>query len=1027
MTMHLKFMNLNLKSTLLILLAATAVSLAGCSETTPDIDAEIPEEEEPQKPEEPEGPEITPHYFSIEEALQSLSFPADQSEKFIPIDTDLPAEEWKITDPDSWVSVTVVEPDPESGEGGGLNLTIETNNEVEVRSTSFKAGATVDGVYTEFEITVRQLGEAPAILVNNSNLTAQGGSFNLSVLSNMPVKLGPALSPDNSECGWIEVAENGQPVTRSLVEYEFKCYAFPNVKAASRSASITVSSADPAYDISKTLTVTQAAGQGIPEPDTTPDIKITISSAQASSTNPGSGVEHLFDNIKEYDSDSYLYHTLWEQNGGTTFPVTVTFTFASPSRVSYMIWYSRFSYANGNPGAFDAEYRLSNESTFRPFKSGTFGSASNSMFNMDQTPGAHTIQFPKSVENVKQVRLTFYSGYGGYIAGVETEFYNSVRNAGSQASLDKVFTDSSYSELRPNVTREDIYALYETEPYFAENVAMPLFSGTYKGYERDFRIGTYEAYSNGEDKWLEFRTRKYTRMDNPTGICVNKGDKLVVCVGPMPAGNYCYLGIAGEASNGYTARYDDFDYNVGLVEGINEITAGADGMCYIVNRAGTLTSSSGAVKVHFIPGYGRTVGYFDLRRHTDSDYKALLGASKEKYFVAKGTNIIFNMHSATLRKYAPDGITSGLTAWDNILGWQLELMGLARQNSNGTWDRLVDQTHFNNHMVAVSTSQQEAYMDASNYRINFQIESAIPKIISLELLNKAEDNTWGPAHEAGHVNQMFMLWKSNAESSNNLFSNYAIYKMGVYGSRGSRLSVLSDYFAKGKSWVEMGGADYEDTEMHMRMNWQLWLYFHRCGGNTQFWPRLYNLLCTEFRLPNEQAGYYNMTEDNGKCQMLFAEAACKAAQLDLTDFFEAWGFLRPVDMTYSQYGTTRYTVTTAMINDLKKKMAAYPKAPAIQFIEDRTNTCDLGYYTIFQNKTPITGTPTYTLDYFGPTPAIFVSGCSNAVGVEVRDASTNALRYFSNWNNFPLQDVSTSNMKVFVVQWDGTRIEATQK
>ncbi|MCH5332210.1 MAG: hypothetical protein J1E33_07420, partial [Alistipes sp.] len=210
-----------------------------------------------------------------------------------------------------------------------------------------------------------------------------------------------------------------------------------------------------------------------------------------------------------------------------------------------------------------------------------------------------------------------------------------------------------------------------------------------------------------------------------------------------------------------------------------------------------------------------------------------------------------------------------------------------------------------------------------------------------------------------------------------------------------------------------------------------------CGVDTGFWPRLYKLLCTDkYRLPNEQAYLYGMTEDNGKCQMLFAEAVCEAAQMDFTDFFEAWGFLKPVNIRYNQYGTTQYTVTQSMIDNLKAKMKSYSKkAPAIQFLEDRTvknnvQYGDMGYYETFRDKRSITGTPKYS--YNSVSNTITITGCSNAVGVEIRGPGSGStlgeLRYFINWYGFFIpSNVSTSDMKVYVVQWDGTRIEATRQ
>jgi hypothetical protein len=51
----------------------------------------------------------------------------------------------------------------------------------------------------------------------------------------------------------------------------------------------------------------------------------------------------------------------------------------------------------------------------------------------------------------------------------------------------------------------------------------------------------------------------------------------------------------------------------------------------------------------------------------------------------------------------------------------------------------------------------------------------------------------------------------------------------------------------------------------------------------------------------------------------FVRTASTIAQLDLTDFFEKWGFLTPVD--YTSEGT-RFTVTQAQVDALKTEIAA---------------------------------------------------------------------------------------------------------
>lgn len=52
--------------------------------------------------------------------------------------------------------------------------------------------------------------------------------------------------------------------------------------------------------------------------------------------------------------------------------------------------------------------------------------------------------------------------------------------------------------------------------------------------------------------------------------------------------------------------------------------------------------------------------------------------------------------------------------------------------------------------------------------------------------------------------------------------------------------------------------------------------------------------------------------------------ASKAANQNLTDFFEMWGFFEPVNTTIEQYGTYKYYVSDAMIREAKEYMAQFP-------------------------------------------------------------------------------------------------------
>ena len=212
----------------------------------------------------------------------------------------------------------------------------------------------------------------------------------------------------------------------------------------------------------------------------------------------------------------------------------------------------------------------------------------------------------------------------------------------------------------------------------------------------------------------------------------------------------------------------------------------------------------------------------------------------------------------------------------------------------------------------------------------------------------------------------------------------------------------------------------ENTELHMRMNWQLFVYFHRVLGDEQFWPRLFKLLR---QTPPVES-------NPGWSQLNFAEQACAAANLDLTDFFEMWGFFVPVDnVPYEQYGNWTLNVTPAMIAETKARIAAkrYRKpAHVIQYIEDRKQNDtgnvdevgDVGYWTQFRDNQRITKNVTYKLS----GTAIRITNGEEAVAFELRDAQ-DKLIWFSNFLNFEVSSSVLDKMdKIYAVQANGTRI-----
>lgn len=89
-------------------------------------------------------------------------------------------------------------------------------------------------------------------------------------------------------------------------------------------------------------------------------------------------------------------------------------------------------------------------------------------------------------------------------------------------------------------------------------------------------------------------------------------------------------------------------------------------------------------------------------------------------------------------------------------------------------------------------------------------------------------------------------------------------------------------------------------------------------GKSDFYKDLYEYMRNQDNSQATNDGFY---------QLDFVRATCRIANLDLTAFFEAWGFLTPVDITVNDYATKQFTITQQQIDELKAEIAAknYPQ------------------------------------------------------------------------------------------------------
>ena len=768
-----------------------------------------------------------------------------------------------------------------------------------------------------------------------------------------------------------------------------------NIGSNRRTANVKVSSATKHY----TITVTQYSASDIVIEE---DIQVKPYAGKASEeeTDPDRSIEHSFDD-KFIADGGVPYHSKWGQSAD--FPVILEYYFEGNTDIDYFIYHTNSG--NGTFGKFDV-YTQTKENT-EYVHQGSYD------FNMRNSPSIASLKTPVKATKVK---FEVHSGKNGYVSCDEMQFFKKNKKNTLEEQLLTVFTDITCSEIKPDVTQEQIEAL----PEFFIQTASALKDDSYNKWEKEFRIREYCPYSSA-DEWADkLMTRKYGDLDNPTGIYVNEGDEVVVLVGNTHGQSISIQNIGEETSKGYAQTSVNGDIYP-LKEGVNKLTAKQTGMLFVMYNTNIQNPDAQPIKIHIPLGGGKVCGFFSLKEHqTNEKYKELIDKADYKYFCVIGNAIILYFHHKQLKAAVPYDILSAIELWDNMIQWQQELMGIED----------VYPKQMNNHIFAISP--EGGYMWASEGRIGF-VYTVLGDILRKSYLMVSR-NSWGPAHEIGHVHQDAINWASTTESSNNLFSNYTIYKFGQNCSRGTELAV-PEYAAnvkkatlvfrrcvENKAWCDFG-TDYqgEDPEMHARMNWQLWNYYHRCGYNPQFFPTLFKLM-RENRVS---------TQDPGENQMMYARMACRAANENLTDFFERWGFFVPISMKVNQYGTYNYIVTDAMIKETKEFMKQFP-APkhAFYYLEDRkkgdpgldTTPPDVGYFTQFAEDMKITKQITYTISGH----QVNVQNGEQAVAFEIKENDN--LKYFGTSFQFEVPNtISPDRVKLYAVQADGVRIEMTRK
>lgn len=529
----------------------------------------------------------------------------------------------------------------------------------------------------------------------------------------------------------------------------------------------------------------------------------------------------------------------------------------------------------------------------------------------------------------------------------------------STSQLTTFFTSEACTALKStyqSMTDEALRTAMSELPATVQDMAIKVKNNswtTYDGWdktEKTFRVASYQPYSDHE-KWAKILGFSYYmgRLSNPTGIYATAGDYLQVYVGTIPGGQTVKLEVAGTGeSSGVTYT---------LHEGMNSLLVQTSGNCFVFYEVDNTTSggtpftalsSYANVDVH-IEG-GTVQGYFDLTKGDDNDDWAAMTAEAslltKPTVCLKSSTHVFNLHK--------DRLIDGLGAKKEIV----EMMNVWKDVAE-MQDNLIARGDFDdycNNIYSVTTLDGTGNPHATHYGTNYH--EGTNGLFNADQLLQIVGGLWTIAHEQGHNRQDLIKMTGTTEMSNNLFSTAALDWQGRYTSRVYNIQNTFTFFQQGMSWLER--LNNKDGDYHLweclHLYVQLYQYFHQAGYNTNFFPNLYRALRSS-PMTIKAGTPVPASEDYLK----FYTTCCDVAGLDLTEFFEAYGFfMLPPAQTpqtindvntgaYYQeiddYRTYYIYVNQDMIDAAKTYVAAkgYSKCNLI-FIEDRV-TAPLATYT----------------------------------------------------------------------------------
>ena len=618
---------------------------------------------------------------------------------------------------------------------------------------------------------------------------------------------------------------------------------------------------------------------------------------------------------------------------------------------------------------------------------------------------------------------------------------NSSNATTNYAKFKKFFNDDICTELALPYSAMTDDQLREQMSDIAKelvDVAIKIKNDAWEKNEKEFRIAKFKPHTNPMI-WEDYmNVYTYSLMPVPTGITGNY-EYVMIFVGDDVPDDVSLSVCKVVGNDGHGFSYNSIKKGLNVVQMPGDTEARMLFLEYYVDTDTTATSKKLSdypeITLH-IEG-GHVNGYFDITKHDDAYWRELLAAHKAdsvassyKGIQVMGEKVMFHMTRDQIAAVCPNTITDAIGWWDELVKRQHRLMGADKYYDR--WNDLIMARNGNSGSYMYAT---QGYTYYENYTLS--------EILPWEAVYSSPGRFWGPAHEIGHVNQNTINIVSCTEASNNLFANVQVHSIGKSTTRGVGVANCRDDFSK-----KIAFPLRSDVIGKSRMFFQLYLYFHAAGKDTTFYPRLFEALRHDRLSKGYQDGNWAYHTSATEDQLKFAEKCCEIAQMDLSEFFEAWGFFEPMDEeVVGDYGTYIVSLSKEEADASRARMQQYDKKLGhLIFIEDRIKPSKRedgvdGYRIDFNDEYAIgkmgsTGQWNDYIDESVKAQGYYFSKKQNvisiienkdakgALGFKLYNAETGELLDFNNEYKLTVPVAhSNSPLRVVVTQADGTDLE----